>query len=325
MHGYAVEELIGMHIGDLDDPAAAAEIGNRVKQIVEGDWVHAVINHRRKDGTVFPVEISAGLMESDGHRYILAFDRDVSERVRADEALQRSRQLALAGEMAAGLAHEIKNPLAGIKVSIEILGAELELNEEDREVFVRVIQEVNRIETLLKNLLSYARPAKPQFERVDLNLLLGNAVKNAQLVLKSPNYANERSKQISFLTELDPGLPAVAADAAQLQQVFLNLLLNGIEAIAEAGTITVTSGLDGAGNIRVAVADSGKGFDEAGLAKAFQPFYTTKSKGSGLGLAISKRLIEQHHGQVELASRPGEGAVFTVTLPMNQQAEVHEA
>ncbi len=321
-HGYSVEELTGMHIRDLDDPVVATKIPGRIRRILNGEWIKEVVLHRKKDGTFFPMEISAGLLEYDGNRYVLAFDRDITERVKADEALQRSRQLAMVGEMAAGLAHEIKNPLAGIKVSIEILAEELDLGQEDKEVFLRIIQEVNRLENLVKNLLNYARPPKPHFELVDLNMLLANSVKNTQVVLKSPNHFADLKKGILFLTELSPELPPIHADASQLQQVFLNLLLNGIDAIAESGTITVHSSLDQAGSIQVVIKDNGRGFDEEGLQKAFQPFFTTKSKGTGLGLAISKRLVEQHKGHVELTSSKGEGSAFTITLAVKQDNEV---
>lgn len=321
-HGYSVDELQGMHIRDLDDPASAIDIPGRVRRILNGEWINDVVNHRKKDGTIFPIEISAGLLEYDDHKYILAFDRDITGRVKAEEALQRSRQLAMVGEMAAGLAHEIKNPLAGIKVSIEILAGDLDLEQEDKEVFLLIIQEVNRIETLLRNLLSYARPPKPHFEFVDLNHLLENSVRSAQMILKSPNYFSETKKDVDFVTELAQDLPSIPADPSQLQQIFLNLFLNGLEAVGESGTITVNSSLDQAGNIQVRIADSGKGFDEEGLQKAFQPFYTTKSKGCGLGLAITKRLVEQHDGRIELTSTKGEGSVFTITLPLKQDNEV---
>jgi len=324
MHGYSVDELLSMHIRDLDEPESAARVPERIRRILGGEWINAVVSHRKKDGTIFPIEVSAGLLEYEGRKYVLAFDRDISQRVKADEALQRARQLAMVGEMAAGLAHEIKNPLAGIKVSIEILASELALAQEDREVFLRVIQEVNRIETLLRNLLNYARPPKPQFEDVDLNGLLANSVKNAEITLKSPKYFSEAKREICFLVELSPDLPVIDADSSQLQQIFLNLLLNGIEAIPEAGLITVRSSLDESGNIRIMIADNGKGFDEEAIQKAFQPFYTTKPKGNGLGLAITKRLVEQHHGVIELTSKKGEGSTFLITLPGKQDNEDSE-
>ncbi len=321
MHGYSVDELHDMNISELDDTKSTTEIPARIRRILNGEWIIYMVTHKKKDGTTFPIEASAGLLECDSHKYVLAFDRDISERVKAEEALQRARQLAMVGEMAAGLAHEIKNPLAGIKVSIEILASELTLAQEDKEVFLRVIQEVNRLETLLKNLLNYARPPKPYFDAGDLNVLLLDSVKNAKMTLQSPNYFSEKKKDIQFITELAPDIPPVSADFAQLQQIFLNLLLNGIEAIPRAGTITVKATWNHNSMIQVTIADTGKGFDEEGLLKAFHPFYTTKPKGSGLGLAITKRLVELHHGQIDLISKKGAGAAFIITLPVKHHHE----
>jgi two-component system sensor histidine kinase AtoS len=321
MHGYSVPELLTMHIKELDSPESAAEIPERINRILNGEWIKFMVTHIKKDGTEFPLEVSAGLLEYDNHKYILAFDRDISERAKAEEALQRAKQLALVGEMAAGLAHEIKNPLAGIKVSIEILAEELALEQEDKEIFLRVIQEVNRIETLLKNLLTYAKPSKPAFSAVNLKLLLINAVKNAELVLQSPHYFSDSKKEINFVTEFAPDLSEISGDLHQLQQIALNLLLNAIDAIPSTGTITIKAAPADNDTVQIVISDTGKGFDEDERAKAFQPFYTTKPKGNGLGLAISKRLIEQHHGSIELNSKKGQGSTFVITLPAKHKHE----
>jgi two-component system sensor histidine kinase AtoS len=319
MHGYSIEELLTMHIADLDVCEDAVKIPDRIRSILSGAWIKKIINHRRKDGTIFPLEISAGLMEYDGRKYILAFDRDITERVQTEEALQRSKQLAMVGQMAAGLAHEIKNPLAGIKVSMEVLSSELEMAQEDREVLVRVINEVNRIEILLRNVLEYARPPKPEFFPCDIKRLLDVTIKNAELSLKSPAYAAQKEKYISFIRELDDSLPVVMADSSKLLQIFLNLFLNSIEASPGGGTITVRACLVESGDgVQITVADTGKGLDADTLARIFQPFYTTKPKGSGLGLAITKRLVEQHQGSIEVVSQSGQGTTFTITLPLEQ-------
>jgi two-component system sensor histidine kinase AtoS len=283
-----------------------------------GKRVEALVEHHRKDGTVFPVEVRAGLLEIEGHKYILAFDRDVTVRNQTEEALQRSRQLAVVGQMAAGLAHEIKNPLAGIKVSMEVLMNELTLSPEDKAIFVRTVGEVQRIESLLKNLLNYARTPQPVFCRLDLNQQLENAVKNALLLLKSADYAAAGSKELEFVRNLDPALPRIMADPGQMQQVILNLLLNAMEATPEGGTITLSTKPGREGTVEVAVADTGKGMSEEARAKIFQPFYTTKPKGSGLGLAITRRLVEQHRGEIEVAGVLGQGTTFTITLPIDQ-------
>lgn len=321
MHGYTVDELRSMYIQDLDTVESAAHAPARIRQILAGGRLEALVEHRKKDGTLFPVEVRAGLLEIEGRKYILAFDRDVTVRNQTEAALQRSRQLAMVGQMAAGLAHEIKNPLAGIKVSMEVLMNELVLSPEDKAIFAQTVGEVQRIESLLKNLLNYARTPKPVFSLIDLNQQLENAMKNATLLLKSPEYAATNSKGLEFVRDLDPALPMIMADPSQMQQMILNLLLNGMEATPAGGTITVRTSPGRGGTIELIIGDTGKGLSEEACTKVFRPFYTTKPKGSGLGLAITRRLVEQHHGEIEVASVLGQGTAFTITLPVEQKIE----
>lgn len=321
MHGYTVDELRGMYIQDLDTIESAAKVPARIRDILAGGRLESLVEHRRKDGTVFPVEVRAGLLEIEGRKYILAFDRDVTVRNQTEAALQRSRQLAMVGQMAAGLAHEIKNPLAGIKVSMEVLMNELTLSPEDKAIFTRTVGEVQRIESLLKNLLNYARTPRPVFSRIDLNQQLENAMRNAALLLKSPEYAAAKGKGLEFVRNLEPALPMILADPSQMQQVILNLLLNAIEATPAGGTITVSTRPGRGETVEVVIGDTGKGLSQEACAKIFQPFYTTKPKGSGLGLAITRRLVEQHHGEIEVASVLGQGTTFTITLPVEQIRE----
>ena len=161
MHGYSVEELKNMRIQDLNDPVPAAL--PRVERILKRDeWMKFEVNHRRKDGTIFPVEVSARLLETAGHNYILAMDRDLTERKQAEKELKRTERIRIAGELATGLAHEIKNPLASIMVFMERLSEESYLPEEDRDAVKKVIGEIERIEFLMQGLLNFARPPKPQ-------------------------------------------------------------------------------------------------------------------------------------------------------------------
>ncbi len=441
MHGYTVDEMIWMNIGDLDTPEEARVVPDRIGKMLRGEWLKDELTHKRKDGTVFPVEISAGLLELDGHKYILAFDRDITQRKKAEEALllseekfskafraspdwitismiddgryievndaferlsgyrrdevigrtalelgiwpdsnereeivatlkkdgmlrnrevhfrtksgtvltmlrsseiidyggirctisvtrditerrnaevmmQRAEQMKAVGEVAVGLAHEIKNPLAGIKSSIEVLHDESACLGEDAEVLLRVIREIRRIEMLLKDLLNFARPPKPQFIPVDLNNIL-----NATLEL-SVDTAGLSPPGVNAVREFDERLPATMADPMQMKQVFLNLVLNAIEAMSGGGTLLVKTRYDKASrSIEIVFADTGKGIDKELMDKLFHPFFTTKLKGTGLGLAISKRLIEEHGGTITVQSAPGNGTTFTIRLPVKQYEE----
>jgi two-component system sensor histidine kinase AtoS len=317
-----VDELSRLNIQDLDTPEAAAESPDRIRRILKGEWIDTEISHQKRDGTVFPVEVSAGLLEFEDQKFILAFNKDITDRKQAEEALQRAEQLVIVGEMAAGLAHEIKNPLAGIKVSIEVLATELETTQEDKEVFDRIIDEINRIETLLKNLLSYAIPPRPQFAPLDVNKIIDSAVKTAEFSLRSPadGSKSREVKDIHFVKDLDDQLPHIFADSAQLQQVILNLLLNAIYAIPETGTIAVGTSSQTKGSIRIVVSDDGKGISVEDIEKIFLPFFTTKTKGTGLGLSICKRLIEQQNGTINAARNPEGGLRFTIDLPIEQKS-----
>jgi two-component system sensor histidine kinase AtoS len=323
MHGYSVEELVGMQIQDLETPESTTGSPERIHRILSGEWIDAEISHRKKDGSVFPAEVSAGMLEFEDQKYILAFDKDITERKQTEEALQRTEQLVVVGEMAAGLAHEIKNPLAGIKLSIEILSAELDLAKDDTELFQRIVAEINRIETLLKNLLSYAKPPIPQFAPIDVNRIIEAAVKAAKYSLKghAQGARARQPKEIEFVKDLND-LPPIVADAAQLQQVILNLLLNSVHAVHDRGTIRLATSAKVDDSIQIVVSDNGKGIIESGLDKIFLPFFTTKPKGTGLGLSICKRLIEQQNGTIGVARNPEGGLTFTIRLPIEQVGEV---
>jgi len=240
--------------------------------------------------------------------------------------IQQAERLAAVGELSAGLAHEIKNPLAGIKISIEVLNDELDLVPEDKEVFSRIIEEIRRIESLLKNLLNYARPAIPQLDFVNIHDILEAIIKISEITLKNPENTSDLIKNVQFIRDFSEDVPEIYADGSQLKQVFLNLILNGCDAIAEKGVITIKTTKISDKSIEVRVSDTGKGINPGALEMVFNPFFTTKSKGSGLGLAISKRLLEQHNGTINVANNPEGGVTFTIILPIKQESEgvIHE-
>jgi signal transduction histidine kinase len=232
--------------------------------------------------------------------------------------MQRTEQMVVVGELAAGLAHEIKNPLAGIKVAMQVLSEEAGLSEEDRGVVKKVAQEVVRLESLMKNFLNFARPAKPQMTALNVNSLINTIL---TFYVKSRSVSPDRPNGIRIEKELQP-LPDTMADPMQLQQIFLNLILNAVDAMPGGGTLGVRTFLESGPNlIHVEISDTGKGINAEHADKIFQPFFTTKPKGTGLGLAISKQLIEQHEGSVTVAANPSGGAVFRIRLPLKDVGE----
>lgn len=228
--------------------------------------------------------------------------------------MQHTERLAVVGELAAGLAHEVRNPLGGIKVTLEILLQDkVSLDQEEKELLWGSVNEIMRIEELLQSLLNYARPPEPRFGLLDINKLVDASIKTVRY--------SSKKKNIQFAKKLSDQLPQVAADSSQLKQVFLNLLINAVDAIAETGTITVKTSVEQeAGVVKIEISDNGEGLAGKDLDKIFLPFFTTKAKGTGLGLAVCKRLIDQHGGAINVAGNPEGGVRFTVSLPVKQGA-----
>jgi signal transduction histidine kinase len=225
--------------------------------------------------------------------------------------MQRTEQMAVCGQLAAGIAHEIKNPLAAIKLTLQVLAAEMGLNDDDRRLFQKVEEEAGRIETLMKDLLSYARPKEPVRSMVDVNELLDRAGLFGLQRFPAPN---GRSSTIELRKELDPNLPNVFADPDQLLQVFLNVVLNAIEAMPDGGVLSIRAWNED-GSVNVEICDQGRGVPGDLREKIFEPFFTRKPKGTGLGLAVSKRLVEQNGGTIRVGEGPDGGACFQMRLP----------
>lgn len=237
------------------------------------------------------------------------------------ERMQWAEQLVVMGELAGGLAHEIKNPLAGMQTSIDYFLDDPALSEENRDVARRMSEQVRRIEQLMKSLLNFAKPPKPASLAVDMNQALDSAV---GLALRHPLFRRRTGEEIDVRRSYDRSLPATFADPVQLQQIFVNLLLNAADAMRKGGTISVGTGRTTDGEYVLAhISDTGEGIDPELADKIFSPFFTTKAQGTGLGLSISRRLIEQQGGGICAKNDPQGGAIFTVTLPVARGEEGH--
>jgi len=221
--------------------------------------------------------------------------------------MTRAEHFATLGQLAAGLAHEIRNPLAGIAGAIEIIVQELPAESPRREVLEDVRREVKRIHGILSDLLRYARPQPPRLVSADINATAVRAIRLAREQI--------RSRPIEIRLTPAPDLAPVVHDPAQIEQVVLNLVLNGIEAIQGAGAIDTALGSDN-GWALIRITDTGRGIAPEDLPKIFRPFFTTKQRGTGLGLPLAKSIVEDHGGQIEAASEVGRGTTFTVRLPL---------
>ena len=230
--------------------------------------------------------------------------------------MQRTEQMVVVGELAAGLAHEIKNPMAGIKVAMSVLSGEAYISPEDKAVLQKVVAEITQLEGLMKSFLNFAKPQKPRLEPVNVNQMLNTTL---TFHLKHQAVGAGGSGKIEIVKEFGE-LPPTLADPTQLQRIFLNLFLNALHAMPRGGELGVRTCLEEDGKtIRVEVSDTGSGIREDLIDKVFQPFFTTKPKGTGLGLAISRQMIEQHEGSIAVANRPGGGVVFNILLPVKAE------
>lgn len=236
----------------------------------------------------------------------LAENRVEIERLHQFE-MARAEHLATIGELAAGLAHEIRNPLAGIAGVVEVMGRELPKESSSRAVLPEVQMEIQHIQAILNDLLAYARPRPPEFHPADLNATVEQAVFLARQQV--------RTKPIEITLATEKSLPRISHDPVQIQRVVLNLLLNGIQAIQDKGQIDVALRQGGEWAV-VRIRDSGKGIPRDSLPKIFKPFFTTRKEGTGLGLPLAKGIVESHKGKIEVTSEPGQGAQFEVWLPM---------
>jgi len=233
--------------------------------------------------------------------------------------MRRTEQMVVVGELAAGLAHEIKNPMAGIKVAMSVLSEEAYISPEDKGVLRKVVAEITQLEGLMKNFLNFAKPQNPRLEAVNVNQVLNTTL---TFHLKHQAAGAEGSGKVELVKEFGE-LPPTLADPTQLQQVFLNLFLNALHAMPRGGELGVRTCLEEDGKaIRIEVSDTGSGIREDLINKVFHPFFTTKPKGTGLGLAISRQMIERHDGTITVANRPGGGVLFTIRLPVKAEAEV---
>ncbi len=222
--------------------------------------------------------------------------------------MSRAEHLATLGELATGLAHEIRNPLAGIAGVIEIIGRDLPSTSPARAVLKDVRLEVAQINRILTDLLETARPHPPKMSRSNLNTTVEHAVMLArQQVL---------SKPIKIELQKSPDLAEVEHDSDQIHQVLLNLLLNAVQATEGAGTIRVEIGSED-NCASVSVTDTGRGIPEQQLSHIFRPFFTTKGNGTGLGLSLARRIVEEHQGRITVSSVVGKGSRFEVLLPFS--------
>jgi two-component system, NtrC family, nitrogen regulation sensor histidine kinase GlnL len=282
---------------------------------------HEDLTLRRAHAPPLPISVSVSPLLSDAGRPegVVLIIRNLSRVRDLEMAVRRADRLSILGTLAAGLAHEIKNPLGGIKGATQLMAMELPESSPLREYTEVMIREVERVNSIIEELMDLARPRPPQWSAVNLSKILGSIV----LLQKEAH----QEKHLEFQLDLDPSIPPLRGDESLLTRLFLNLIKNAAEAIVEQGRITVVTKIEPNYHLTkpgsrpipmivIEIQDNGKGIAPEILEQIFTPFYTTKNKGSGLGLATCQKIVSEHEGFLKVDSTPGKGTLFSVSLPL---------
>ena len=319
MLGYTKEELIKISVNDIHPLDTLEDTLTVFGALARGEIQMITVPCLRKDGTIIFVDISGVQAIIDGRDCNVGFFTDITERKQAEkekrqfeEKAQITSRLAAVGEMAAGVAHEINNPLTGVLGFSQMLMENKNVTEDVKENLKIIADGSQQVADIVKRLLTFARQTKPVKTSVNLNELIDNTLKLRGYVLKTAN--------INVVTKFDPELPWSVVDPGQMQQVFVNLIVNAEQAMKKAhgkGTLTITTEKK-ENNIRILFQDDGPGITRENLVHLFEPFFTTKDigEGTGLGLSLSRSIILEHGGKMTVESEFGHGATFILELPI---------
>ncbi|MGD6878676.1 ATP-binding protein [Bacillus infantis] len=302
------EEMVGRSVFDFMEAPDAA----KYKKILDITYKEKLPAGRREqkitrlDGKKIYFEVSTLFTSFQGRKAVLSIGQDVTvKKEQADLLLQKSEKLALVGQMAAGIAHEIRNPLTSIKGFIQLLKA-----EGNREYADIAISELDRINLIVGEFLVLAKPAAAVYRVCDLKKLIQEVV-----VLIQPQCLIHN---VQIITGLDLDESEIWCEENQLKQVFINMIKNSAEAMPDGGTITIKAADRKDGHVAVMIKDEGTGIPPERINTLGEPFYTTKEKGTGLGLMTSFKIIENHSGLVKVSSEVNKGTVFEIILPKTQ-------
>jgi two-component system sensor histidine kinase HydH len=312
------EEILGAAGKELKGRGIDEVLGRDAGELLRGEGSKGIIRDREigvhdRWGKEIPLSLTTAPLKDETGQEMgsVLLLRDLREIRDLQEKVRRSLRLASLGRLAAGVAHEIRNPLSSIRGFAQFFNQRFKGQEKDQEYASTMVKEVDRLNRVITELLDFARPKEPHRELHSLEEILDHTLE----VLK-PEMAR---KKIEAEKWYGNGLARARVDRDQLSQAFLNLLLNSLESMGEGGKIRVGIGTakgEKEEQIQVSIADTGKGIPPEDLGKVFEPFFSTKRKGTGLGLAIVHQIVEAHGGEIQVESKEGEGTTFQITLPV---------
>ncbi len=327
--GYTAEEVIGkIHITKIYPEGVAKEIMKKLRSPEyggAGKFIPTQLNVVNRFGEEIHVQLSAALIYNGKNQEIASVGifTDLRSRIIMEKKLQEthlqlvsSEKMASLGKLAAGIAHEINNPLGGILIYSSLMMEDLPEEDPKRGDLARIVQEAGRCKEIVKSLLEFARQTEPKMEPTDINRAINDGL---FFLVNQALFHN-----VQIVKKFDPFLPFVRGNASQLKQVLMNIIVNAAEAMHDKGTLTITTfPAPDRKTVFVEFTDTGEGIPEENLTRIFDPFFTTKDvgKGTGLGLATSYGIVEDHGGKINVKSKVGEGTTFTIELPIHPETQ----
>jgi two-component system, NtrC family, sensor histidine kinase HydH len=310
--GYLHRDVLGKNALEIIPPACMALLQGlkAEKKVIEEE-----IDSPLADGRIISLEVIATALEEDNGNflgYVILF-RDITEMQHLKKEMERSERLASVGSLAAGIAHEIRNPLSSIKGFATFFKERYRDNPEDRKTADIMVQEVERLNRVIGQLLEFARPMEMKRHWTSIQEVIRHTLRMIE--------GQAKAKNIAVRTDLPEHIGDIFIDRDKITQVLLNLYLNALEAMQDGGTLTVAVLPHEGRMVRIDVTDTGKGIDEKDLARIFDPYFTTRSSGTGLGLAIVHKIMESHDGELRVTSEPGKGTTVSIFLPVGPASE----
>ncbi len=315
---YRVDELRGKPLSFLLDPKLKREYGFYSGSEPTGERYESSL--RRKDGTLVPVEVYVSLdeeAEPDGPPPRFLYIHDITDRKKIEAHLVESEKMYALGQLSSGIAHEIRNPLFGIRNNLEYLRKRFSEDGELHEIYDEMMQSIERMNKLVNDVLDFSRPHKPELHLCSLEEIIQRSV---DLVRKEFDRANARIE-----IEIREPLPRLNLDPHRMEQVFINLLTNSLQAFQNGrGLVRVVCRRRRDRQVEVSFEDNGVGIEPEDLGRIFDPFFTKCPQGTGLGLTIVRSIVQQHGGTIKVRSTPGKGTVFVLTFPIPKPEDVSD-
>jgi two-component system, LuxR family, sensor kinase FixL len=309
MFGYREVDVIGQSVRILmPEPDRSKHDGYLRHHLDTGErriiGIGRAVTGVRSDGQVFPLHLSVGAFEVDGEKHFTGILHDLSRRTELEDRLREATALARLGEMAAVIAHEVKNPLAAVRGAVQVIGSRLPRESSDASIVKEVIARIDGLNDLIQDLLVFARPPAPKLAKVSARNVCQSIV---EFLKRDPAFAD-----LEVVIEGDA--PPLMADATMITIAIQNIVINSAQAMQGRGTVRITLGTEESWQV-IEIADTGPGIPAEIRSALFRPFKTTKARGTGLGMATAKRLTELQNGRIEVASPPSGGTIVTLRLP----------